>query len=131
MERHQLSDVSISPAVLDLLCQYSWKRNVSELKLAIERAVIVSSKDTIQPEDLPIQISKAGWTYTRVVQSKSEEFPLADNVVPFPHPSPGTLQREVILAALKETQGSVTAAVRLLGIPRAAFYQHLAHLGIS
>jgi len=131
VERHQLSDVSISPAVLDLLCQYSWKRNVSELKLAIERAVIVSSKDTIQPEDLPIQISKAGWTYTRVVQSKSEEFPLADNVVPFPHPSPGTLQREVILAALKETQGSVTAAVRLLGIPRAAFYQHLAHLGIS
>jgi transcriptional regulator with PAS, ATPase and Fis domain len=44
---------SISSQTLRLLVNYSWPGNVRELENVIERAVILSKGNTIQPEDLP------------------------------------------------------------------------------
>lgn len=42
-----------SKAALEKLESHSWKGNVRELENAIERAVVLSTSDYIQPEDLP------------------------------------------------------------------------------
>ncbi|MCM3881117.1 MAG: sigma-54 dependent transcriptional regulator [Vicinamibacterales bacterium] len=46
-----------SPAASRLLQQYAWPGNIRELRNVIERAVILSSSDFIEPEQLPVDLS--------------------------------------------------------------------------
>jgi NtrC-family two-component system response regulator AlgB len=43
---------SFAPAALEAMRQYSWPGNVREMRNVIERAVILSGSESIQPEDL-------------------------------------------------------------------------------
>ncbi|MDX1779296.1 MAG: helix-turn-helix domain-containing protein, partial [Thermodesulfobacteriota bacterium] len=43
----------IAPPALKLMMDYDWPGNVRELENAVERAVVVSKKKEILPEDLP------------------------------------------------------------------------------
>ncbi len=44
---------SISPVTLQMMREYNWPGNITELKNIMERAVIISSSNQILPEDLP------------------------------------------------------------------------------
>ena len=48
--------LQLASATLDLLTQYSWPGNVRELRNILERAIAVSSGNTIRPQDLPREI---------------------------------------------------------------------------
>ena len=50
----------IAPAVMDLLMQYAWPGNVRELENVLERALILTDKDIILPEHLPVQFGAKG-----------------------------------------------------------------------
>jgi transcriptional regulator with PAS, ATPase and Fis domain len=52
--------VRFSPATLRALLRYSWPGNVRELENAIEYAVSVGRGQTIQPEDLPMEVLQSG-----------------------------------------------------------------------
>ena len=46
-----------SPAALEALAGYDWPGNVRELRFAVERAGLLAEGDSIQPEDLPPEVS--------------------------------------------------------------------------
>ena len=44
---------TISPEAMAFLMNYDWPGNVRELENAIERAIVLSDSDSVQPDDLP------------------------------------------------------------------------------
>jgi DNA-binding NtrC family response regulator len=49
----QRSTTRITPTAMSLLIAYQWPGNVRELENVIQRAIVLSDDDTIQPKDLP------------------------------------------------------------------------------
>ena len=47
-------NVSLSPAVVEILLAYDWPGNIRELENVIERIVVTASKSAIDEEDLPL-----------------------------------------------------------------------------
>jgi DNA-binding NtrC family response regulator len=50
----------LSRAALQLLCSYDWPGNVRELENTIERAMLLSASDRIEPSDLPAKLRGLG-----------------------------------------------------------------------
>ncbi|MEN8181452.1 MAG: sigma-54 dependent transcriptional regulator [Myxococcota bacterium] len=50
----------ISPAALSVLEGYAWPGNVRELRNLIERLVLMTTGDDIEPEDLPVALREGG-----------------------------------------------------------------------
>jgi DNA-binding NtrC family response regulator len=89
--------LGIAPETLQLLVDYPWPGNVRELAHVIERAVALSGKPLLLPEDLP------------------------HNVRPDPNRRLRTLdevERDYILEVLRETRGNKQAAAAILHIDR-------------
>ena len=84
-----------------LLMQYSWPGNVRELENAIEHAIVLGLTDEILAEDLPnllLEEQSAGLSAARYHNTLSQT------------------KKQLVLAALDETNGSHIEAARLLGI---------------
>lgn len=54
--RYHKPDVLMTASTLDLLSAYAWPGNVRELRNLIERLVLLSIEDKIEPEHLPLEI---------------------------------------------------------------------------
>jgi len=91
---------SISPYVMDRLSRYEWPGNVRELENAMERAIILSSGETILFEDLP--------PYLQPSLSREES----------PSSSLEEVEKKLILDTLRAVKGNQTRAAELLGIHR-------------
>jgi DNA-binding NtrC family response regulator len=92
----------LSPEAMTCLVNYDWPGNVRELENAIERALVLSLSEVIQPEDLPESIlerglaaSVAGAKYHREVKE---------------------LKKRLIVDALEESDHNYTEAARSLGV---------------
>jgi DNA-binding NtrC family response regulator len=75
---------------------------VRELENAIERALVLSPSDFIQPDDLPESILETG-------------LPPSDEEANY-HNQVKELKKQLILNALEETKRNYTEAARLLGV---------------
>jgi DNA-binding NtrC family response regulator len=96
----------ISPPALSRLDAYPWPGNVRELQHVIERAVILSRKAVLEPEDFILDM-KAG---------------------PVGEPPPSTLremERTLIEKCLEENRGNLTRAAHQLGISRQTLYNKI------
>jgi Nif-specific regulatory protein len=92
----------ISPEAMACLVNYDWPGNVREMENAIERALVLSASDLIQPEDLPESILEKG---------------LAPNLEGAKyHNEVKELKKQLILNALEEAKGNYTEAAHLLGV---------------
>ena len=92
---------AISPEAMDLLLNYGWPGNVRELENAIERAVVLSTGDTIEPKQLPPHVRPA----------------VAPTGMPIiPGSTMADIERFAILETLKATNGSTSRAAEMLGI---------------
>ncbi len=103
----------LSPAALTCLDRYDWPGNVRELQHAIQRAVILSSSDEIQPEDLPTEVRGGGAS---------------------PSPPAGSLEemeRQHIIAILRQVGGHRAKAAALLGIDPKTLYRKILSYGIT
>jgi len=96
----------ISAEARDLLMRYSYPGNVRELENIIERAVVLSKKNIITTADLPIHVQAASGDGTIVAQG------LAGSL----NETLDTVERGLILEALKESGGVQTRAALKLGI---------------
>ena len=92
----------ISREARDLLMHYGWPGNVRELENAIEHAVVLGLTDEILPEDLPVEIFE-------------QQLPLRDGGGRF-HMAVQEKKKELIAGALREADGNIPAAARLLGL---------------
>ena len=92
----------LSHEAMQCLVNYDWPGNVRELENAIERALVLSVSDVIQPEDLPESILEKG------LSASAEEANYHNQVK--------ELKKQLILNALEETKRNYTEAARLLGV---------------
>jgi DNA-binding NtrC family response regulator len=54
--RWNTSARDLSPLTLELLCAYRWPGNVRELRNVIERAAVICTTTSLEPEDLPERV---------------------------------------------------------------------------
>jgi len=108
----------LAPEARKVLTSYSWPGNIRELENSIERAVNYVWEGEINKEHLPAHIYKnSGIGKT---EPGIPSFSSLDDV-----------EKDIILDALKKTDGNKSAAARLLKISRSSFYEKLAKHGIS
>ena len=96
----------VSAEVRDLLMRYSYPGNVRELENIVERAVVLSKGGTITSADLPLHL--------RTVES--EEKICVRKSGSSLNETLDTMERGIILDALKESGGVQTRAAEKLGI---------------
>jgi two-component system NtrC family response regulator len=96
----------VSAEVRDLLMRYSYPGNVRELENIIERAVVLSKGGTITSADLPLHL--------RTVES--EEKICVRKTGSSLNETLDTMERGIIIEALKESGGVQTRAAEKLGI---------------
>jgi DNA-binding NtrC family response regulator len=104
----------LSAAALSALEAYAWPGNVRELLHAIERAVILSKGDEILPSDLPPEV-------------------LGSNAPPVPSAggSLETMERQHIVAVLRQVSGHRGKAAALLAIDPKTLYRKINSYGIG
>jgi len=100
-----------SPQAEELLMAYNWPGNVRELKNMIERAILLSDKDIIAPDDIPMIKAKVKKT------TETEEAKITIDVL-----RKGTplyeIEKRIITEILRITHGNKSEAARMLKISR-------------
>ncbi|MBU3599773.1 sigma-54-dependent Fis family transcriptional regulator [Polynucleobacter sp. 30F-ANTBAC] len=110
------SGVVLSPATQQALQIYQWPGNVRELENAIQRALLLSDDDLIEPEhvELDLPINQESGTKFAYIQQPSPS--LATDT----HGDINSLEREHILKVLAQVGGNRKQAVAILGISERA-----------
>jgi len=99
---------------LELLMNYSWPGNVRELRTAVEHAVVLCRGEKIGARDLPPSVR--GVSSGR--KSDEKTFPQNDLTVK-------EAEKQLIIRALKETDGNRTLAAKRIGMSRRTFHRKL------
>ncbi|MDR2102336.1 MAG: sigma 54-interacting transcriptional regulator, partial [Treponema sp.] len=107
----------ISTPALDLLTSYTWPGNVRELENCIERAVILSTDMVIHSYNLPPSLQSAVSTNTEPTTTLEAAL--------------SRLEKELIVEALKISEGNMAAAARRLGISERQMGLRVHHYGIN
>ncbi|MEI8355947.1 MAG: sigma-54 dependent transcriptional regulator [Deltaproteobacteria bacterium] len=110
----------ISKAALKLLMDYSWPGNVRQLESVIERGLLMTENEHVEPEDLPVELRRDAATY---------------GGLPFPFPPEGIsfeeLERDLILKAMERADWVIGKAATLLGMTYKTLQYRLEKFGIE
>jgi len=104
---------NISAGAMARLTKYRWPGNVRELQHAIERAVILSSTDSLQPGDFPL----------------SSAITNNDSLV-FDNYDLEEVEKIIIRKVLDRNAGNISRTSQELGLSRAALYRRMQKHGI-
>src|SRR5581483_3510240 len=107
----------ISEAAHACLRSYDWPGNVRELENVVERALVLGSTDTIQPEDLPESVIDAG----HVAETSATGF----------HTNVKEMKKQLILETLEKTGGNYTEAARILDLHPNSLHRIVRNLKIK
>ena len=111
-EMYQKPVDEISPGAMALLQSYAWPGNVRELENVIQRAIIVTSGNSIREEDLPLNIQSEGVVNIGDYHpANSFERQLRDYKV------------KLAATAVRDHHGNKTLAARSLHISRAYLHR--------
>lgn len=116
-----------SPQALRLLLDYGWPGNVRELANVIEYAVVVARRETILPEDLPLEIRQAPQL---IPQNAVSAGPCAD-CVPSAVPLAEDAEAERLLAALEKHRWRRVEVARELGMSRSTLWRRMRELHLE
>ena len=97
--------------VLEALMNFSWPGNVRELRTAIEHAVVLCRGERITLRDLPPSMRGGSAGGTKLLQAK--DLTVKD------------AEKQLIVRALKETDGNRTRAAQKIGMSRRTFHRKL------
>ena len=106
----------VSPAASALLEQYSWPGNIRELRNAIERAMLMTDRERLEPGDFA--------TLTGSVSPVQFKLP-AEGV------SLDDVERQLLIQALERAGGNQTHAGQLLGINRDQVRYRIEKFGLA
>lgn len=110
-----------SESAMTLLNNYQWKGNVRELENIIERVILLSDSDVIDPESLPEEIRSRSSMEKVAVPSGGIDIEkmMVD------------MERAYLLKALEKTNGVKTEAAKLLKLTFRSFRHKLKKYGID
>ncbi|MBI9052735.1 MAG: sigma-54-dependent Fis family transcriptional regulator [Bacteroidales bacterium] len=101
--KYNKPNITLSKSAITKLENYSWPGNIRELKHSIERAVILSDKKILSPEDFAFSD----------IQSHFENLDILNLT---------ELEKIAIKKAIKQTKGNMSKAAESLGISRTTLY---------
>ena len=104
---------SISSDAMKKLNQYQWPGNIRELQHSMERAVIMSDSDIIQPDDFLLSSRSEKLAEIEINSYNLEE-----------------IERNIIIKVLKQNQGNVSQAAHVLGLTRTSLYRRIEKYGL-
>jgi DNA-binding NtrC family response regulator len=116
--RFHKSVMGLSDEALGVLKSYWWPGNVRELQNLVERLVATDERGFIAEEDLPLELQLVRLK----AKAPSSEGRFADAVAAF--------ERNLIVRALQECDGNVSAASRYLGLPHTTLKHKIQRHGI-
>ena len=114
----------VSKTALKYLYDHDWPGNVRELENTIERCIILSEGNLIDPSVLPSNIQSQ--TGSSVSGFSGQLFGEGSPIIPFEK-----LKEEAIKHALEVTGGNIVDAAKKLQIGRATFYRMLEKYNIQ
>jgi two-component system response regulator HydG len=119
----------VSDEMLRVLMDYDWPGNVRELEHIIDRACAYCSGTVLQLGDSPTPILE----YFKETRPKvTRATMLTDSSLTAPSiTSLAEMEKQAILAALRELDGDKLAAAKLLGIGKTTMYRKLKEYGLS
>lgn len=97
---------NLSKEAVNALMNYEWPGNVRELENAIQFAVIKSTAGTINPKDLPMELSE-------IIETSPKRGPLKK------------LDKDSVKTTLIKTGGNKTKAAKILNVGRATLYRFI------
>ena len=106
----------LSPEAVRVLLSYEWPGNVRELENALEFAATVCQGQTLQPEDLPPEISPAG-----ALPPEESMPPSRPRAAAAAHPE---AERE-LRVALEQNRWNRVATARALGVSRSTLWRRM------
>lgn len=122
---HGKSVRGISNEVKELFRKHQWEGNVRELKYAIEKAVILSDKEILEPEDfeltLPVAESVEETEGLKALLRRGKKETESENLyfsIPFNSASLNNVEKEIIFKVLDYTGWNKSKAARILGVSR-------------
>jgi DNA-binding NtrC family response regulator len=108
----------LTAETLEWLLRYPWPGNVRELRTAIEHAVVLSRSDKITPRDLPPWVRAGTGGEAGTPARTASALARGDLTVQ-------EAEKELVMRALKETDGSRTEAAKKLGLSRRTLHRKL------
>jgi DNA-binding NtrC family response regulator len=112
-KKYNKSIKGISPLTMNKLIKYHWPGNVRELQHCMERAVILSDSEVLQPEDFFFSIAGAG-----------------DEGIIFENYNLEQVEKIVIRRAIDKHNGNISHAANELGLTRASLYRRMEKYGL-
>jgi transcriptional regulator of acetoin/glycerol metabolism len=113
LDREGFLHTNCSPEVVEAFHHYSWPGNVRELRNILVRAVACSSSRRITRDMLPLELLQSP-PFTPCPQTFSHH-----------------VDEEQLRQALKQCEGNIAHAAKLLHIHRATFYRKLHQYGLT
>lgn len=107
----------ISSEAMAMLMGHTWKGQVRELENVIERAVLLTDSEFIQPDDLPFSRDQGA-----VIEPVAEDTSLNNVVAAF--------EKQYIQHVLRKFEGNRTETARALNIDPSTLYRKMEKLGI-
>jgi DNA-binding NtrC family response regulator len=128
--------VRFSPEALRVLLEHHWPGNVRELENALEFAVTVAQGQTLQPEDLPPEISKAPaagpGSVATLVQAPNDAGKGAEAAAVLnPACRVPTPARGHLVARLDENHWRISETSRALGVSRTTLWRWMREMQIA
>ena len=102
---------TISPDAEAVLLSYRWPGNVRELENAVERAMVVGKTPALEVRDLPVS-----------ARDGAVDEPQARSLA--------ALEKDHVARVLRDCEGNVTQAAKVLDIDRATLYNKLKRYGL-
>jgi len=135
---------SIAPAALKALEKYHWPGNVRELENVVRRALVMAKGEAILLSELTVEISGQGSSVSVGTMvsgaagegAASDIMALSRQLFQWARRDPKlkilpSVERELVIQALKETGGNQVHAAKLLGITRATLRKRVEKFGIQ
>ncbi|AKU96913.1 Response regulator of zinc sigma-54-dependent two-component system [Labilithrix luteola] len=123
----------VEPEALDLLSAYGWPGNIRELENVMERAVLFCDAQKLRVEDLPVELRGVSGSMLPppdAAQIDMNDLPAEGGLKEHVKVAMSRLERDLVSRALKQTNGNVTHAARLLKISRKGLQLKMKELGL-
>ncbi len=117
---HSKSINKLNNDALSLLLKYNWPGNVRQLESVIERTVLLTEGNTITKDDLPLELK------VTPIEINKYEFDLPEAGINFYE-----LEKEILVQAMKKSDGVIAKAANLLGMSYRTLQYRLEKFGIN